>query len=210
MSIIEIQEPPQSERPKRLAVGIDLGTTHSLIAIEIDNKVQVLSDETGELLPSIVRYTKNNAPSVGSDAKNHIGLDSQNTLASIKRLMGRAPCDVKSQGVTLPYRFVDESSSISVLQTVAGNVTPIQVSAQILKKLMERAHKIDQTISNAVITVPAYFDEAQRQATKDAAKLAGINVLRLINEPTAAALAYGLERKALGNCLVFDLGGGDF
>lgn len=210
MAFLKIQPPPLLEQP-RLAVGIDLGTTHSLIAYDKDGTIHVLADESGAvLLPSVVRYLPDHQVVVGNDAKSQIAMDPQNTIASVKRLLGRSPCEVLTTQPTLPYLFVNNEAALSTLQTVAGPVDPIEVSAEILKKLMTLAHQLDPNIHEAVITVPAYFDEGQRQATKEAAHLAGIKVLRLLNEPTAAAVAYGLDKGAQGICLVFDLGGGTF
>ncbi|MFI4938155.1 MAG: Fe-S protein assembly chaperone HscA [Candidatus Berkiellales bacterium] len=206
MAMLQIQAPKEQNIPRR-AVGIDLGTTFSLVACDIDGKIEVLTDEEGQaLLPSVVRYLSS-AVEVGAKAQAHFVHDPQNTIVSVKRLMGRSP---KELPYSLPYHFTDLQSSISMIQTVKGVVNPIDVSAEILKKLMQRVHKIDSQIHEAVITVPAYFDEAQRQATKDAAALAGIKVLRLLNEPTAAAIAYGLDQGAKGYCLIYDLGGGTF
>ncbi len=211
MPFLQIQQPQQSMPKKSIAVGIDLGTTHSLVALEIEGKIKVLPDHSGDvLLPSVVRYLANGEKVVGCDAKACFAQDPQNTITSVKRLMGRCPKDILGLANKLPYCFVNENASHCELKTIAGNVDPIQVSAQILKTLLKRAHDYDDGITEAVITVPAYFDDAQRQATKDAATLAGIKVLRLLNEPTAAAIAYGLDRGAKGHCLVFDLGGGTF
>lgn len=179
----------QEIKSKHLAVGIDLGTTHSLVGLYQEKKVVILSDEKGEkLLPSVVRYVSGNETIVGKRAKQDYAIDPANTFVSAKRYL---PQD-------------------SVLNTCVGRRTPIEALAEILKTLMIRVQRIDANISQAVITVPAYFDEAQRQATKQAAEKAGIEVLRLLNEPTAAAVAYGLDKKAVGTCLVFDLGGGTF
>lgn len=187
MALLTIQSPESTVRAP--AVGIDLGTTHSLVALYQGGTIHVLEDEKGEvLLPSVVRYLPNDEIRVGSEAKSQYALDPQNTIVSAKRLLARE----------------------ATIATCSGPVSPIEVSAEILKTLMKRAHAIDSAIVDAVITVPAYFDEPQRQATKKAAELAGINVLRLLNEPTAAAVAYGLDNGATGTCLVFDLGGGTF
>lgn len=200
--VLEIKEP--EIHAVLQAVGIDLGTTHSLVAYDDGTKVQVLTDDEGEvLLPSSVQYL--------SDQVN-VGLktleSASNTIFSVKRLMGRSPQDILSR-TSFSYPFVNTQSSYIELHTPKGKVTPIEVSAEILKKLMTRVKKIGD-IDRAVITVPAYFDEAQRQATKDAARLAGLQVLRLLNEPTAAAIAYGLDKGTRGYCLIFDLGGGTF
>lgn len=189
MAVLTIQAPSCAPLERAPAVGIDLGTTHSLIALYRHDGIEVLGADNGEvLLPSVVRYCPNNDVIVGSAAKAAFQDDPDNTIVSAKRLLGHLPN----------------------LTTRAGTLSPIDVSAEILKSLMERAHKIDPAIDQAVITVPAYFDETQRQATKKAAELAGIKVLRLLNEPTAAAIAYGLDNAATGTCLVFDLGGGTF
>lgn len=210
MPLLQIQSDLTTQAPKRRAIGIDLGTTHSLVACDIDGKVQVLADESGEvLLPSVVRYHPHGIQ-VGPQAKAHFAKDPQNTILSVKRLMGRSPQEILAQPLQIPYVFADQTSSIIALQTAAGQITPIEVSAQILKTLLKRAQQLDETLNEAVITVPAYFDDAQRQATKDAAQLAGLKVLRLLNEPTAAAIAYGLDQGAQGYCLIFDLGGGTF
>lgn len=209
MAVLQIQ--PASIAPKRRAVGIDLGTTYSLVACDIDGNIQVLKDEQGEvLLPSAVRYLPEKNCAVGRDAKAFFADDPQNTILSVKRMMGRSPKDMIATGLSSPTSYADVNASSILLQTVAGKVSPVEVSAEILHKLMERVHQFDPQIHDAVITVPAYFDEGQRQATKDAARLAGINVLRLLNEPTAAAIAYGLDKGTQGYCLVFDLGGGTF
>jgi molecular chaperone HscA len=208
--MLKIQQ-PTTKSPKRKGIGIDLGTTHSLVAYHHEGSIHVISDEDGHcLIPSAVHFGLNEEVKVGIDAQRHFVQDPENTPLSIKRLMGRSPEDVMLLGHHLPYQFVDTKAKHATLQTRNGVVTPVEISAHILKKLQTMAHGFDNTITDAVITVPAYFDDAQRQATKDAARLAGINVLRLLNEPTAAALAYGLDQKATGNCLVFDLGGGTF
>lgn len=210
MPLLQIQNPKEIKQ-KPLAIGIDLGTTHSLVACDINGQIQVIPDDKGHvLLPSVVRYLPKGDVLVGNEAKAHFAQDPHNTIVSVKRLMGRSPSDVLALPHSLDYQFVDTKASFCELVTIAGKVNPIEVSAQILKKLMKQAHHIDKDIHEAVITVPAYFDDAQRQATKDAARIAGIKVLRLLNEPTAAAIAYGLDRHAQGNCLIFDLGGGTF
>ncbi|MBN9287139.1 MAG: Fe-S protein assembly chaperone HscA [Gammaproteobacteria bacterium 39-13] len=209
MPLLQIQQ-PSTIKPRR-AVGIDLGTTYSLVASEVDGTIQVLSQESGEkLLPSVVQYLATGEVVVGENAKSHLACDPLNTISSIKRLMGRSYQDIQKTALSFPYHFLDKDPQIIELQTVAGPVSPMMVSAHILKKLMVVAQGLDPDIHEAVITVPAYFDDAQRQATKDAARMAGIKVLRLLNEPTAAALAYGLDRGAEGTCLIFDLGGGTF
>ncbi|MBS0286181.1 MAG: Fe-S protein assembly chaperone HscA [Proteobacteria bacterium] len=207
MGVLKIHEPQAKTR--KSAIGIDLGTTHSLVAQEIDGKVVVLEDTHHQaLLPSVVHYSPHEVL-VGNEAKAHFTNAPQDTIVSVKRLMGRCLKDIMASGCTLPYQFIANDSSVCELQTSQGKVNPIQVSAEILKALLKRVPEHDAII-DAVITVPAYFDDAQRQATKDAAKLAGINVLRLLNEPTAAAIAYGLDKNAQGTCLIFDLGGGTF
>lgn len=209
MAVLNIQLPTEltsSLRP--IAVGIDLGTTYSLIACDIKGTIQVLTDEKQQaLLPSVVRYAKEKVL-VGEEARSHFAMDPNNTVMSVKRFMGRSAAEIKARQ-SVPYHFAENTSTLKI-QTAKGEITPIEVSAQILKTLMQRAHAFNSQIHEAVVTVPAYFDEAQRQATKEAARLAGIKVLRLLNEPTAAAIAYGLDKGAQGYCLVFDLGGGTF
>ncbi|MGZ8907369.1 MAG: Fe-S protein assembly chaperone HscA [Methylobacter sp.] len=211
--LLQIAEPGQSTEPEviqRLAVGIDLGTTHSLVATIQDSLPQVITDEKKRaLLPSIVNYSANRTPTVGWEAKALQSKDAENTIASVKRFMGRTLTDV-SYAQNTPYRFVPHEGMIQI-ETSAGTVNPVQVSADILKVLHDRATQyLGGELVGAVITVPAYFDDAQRQATKDAAQIAGINVLRLLNEPTAAAVAYGLDQGAEGIYAVYDLGGGTF
>jgi molecular chaperone HscA len=212
VALIQISEPGQSTAPHehRLAVGIDLGTTNSLVATMRSGVAAVLPDAHGRpLLPSIVRYLKNGKTEVGYAAQARQAEDPKNTIASVKRFMGRGLKDVAHVEST-PYDFVDAPGMVQ-LRTVAGVKSPVEVSAEILKTLRERSElSLGGPISGAVITVPAYFDDAQRQATKDAGKLAGLNVLRLLNEPTAAAIAYGLENAAEGLYAVYDLGGGTF
>ncbi len=209
--LMQIAEPGLSAAPheERLAVGIDLGTTNSLVATVVNGSVEVIADEAGEkLLPSVVRYKKDGMVAVGRDALKDVAEDPENTIASAKRLIGRVLSEVDAKA--LPYRF-EAGSSVIRFATVAGVKTPIEVSSEVLKKLKSRAEmRLDGELVGAVITVPAYFDDAQRQATKDAARLAGLEVLRLLNEPTAAALAYGLDTGAEGLYLVYDLGGGTF
>lgn len=206
MAVLQIHS-PQVVAPRRRAVGIDLGTTHSLVACEIEGKVHFYSDEhNNPLLPSVVRYQDAHQVTVGESAKAHFSQDPQNTLVSVKRFMGRSPKEV----LTAHYKIADLEAPVTQFCTAGGKVTPIEVSAQILKALMQRVQQTEPEITEAVITVPAYFDDAQRQATKDAARLAGIKVLRLINEPTAAAIAYGLDQNTRGYCLIYDLGGGTF
>ena len=212
MALLQIAEPGLSAAPHqhRLAVGIDLGTTNSLVATVRNGISTVLNDIQGcALLPSVVRYEANGSVQVGHAAQAVQSDDPQNTIVSVKRFMGRRLQDVGEVG-NLPYRFVDAPGMLQ-LRTVAGAKSPVEVSAEILKVLRERAElSLGGELVGAVITVPAYFDDAQRQATKDAARLAGLNVLRLLNEPTAAAIAYGLDNAAEGVYAVFDLGGGTF
>ena len=214
MALLQISEPGQSTAPHehRLAVGIDLGTTNSLVATVRSGLPDTLADEGGQhLLPSVVRYRQNSPPDVGEAAMTAAADDPLNTIASIKRLMGRGMADVKQFGNLLPYEFGSVDSGMPRIRTVAGDITPVEVSSEILKTLKQRAEStLGGSLVGAVITVPAYFDDAQRQATKDAARLAGLNVLRLLNEPTAAAVAYGLDRAAEGVFAVYDLGGGTF
>ncbi|TSE35846.1 Fe-S protein assembly chaperone HscA [Tepidimonas charontis] len=218
MALLQISEPGQTPDPhqRRIAVGIDLGTTHSLVAAVRHGVAECLPDAQGRvILPSVVRYLPpGSRPSrqVGFDALAAQVDDPANTISSVKRLMGRSLADIQAQGVAarLPYP-VHEGPGGVVVRTVAGDKTPVEVSAEILATLRQRAEEtFDAELYGAVITVPAYFDDAQRQATKDAARLAGIEVLRLLNEPTAAAIAYGLDNAAEGLYLVYDLGGGTF
>lgn len=213
MVLLQIAEPGQSPQPhqRRLAVGIDLGTTNSLVAAVRSGASAPLADEQGRvILPSAVRYHADRVE-VGRAAKAAAATDPLNTVLSIKRLMGRGVSDVKQLGDQLPYRFVEGESHMPFIETVQGAKSPVEVSADILKVLRQRAEAaLGGELVGAVITVPAYFDEAQRQATKDAARLAGLNVLRLLNEPTAAAVAYGLDQHAEGVVAIYDLGGGTF
>ncbi len=212
MALLQISEPGQSPDPhqRRIAVGIDLGTTHSLVATVKGGIAAAIPDEEGRaLLPSIVRYFADGRVAVGYEAREAQADDPANTVVSVKRFMGRGVADVAKYGA-LPYRFVDAPGMVAI-ETQAGRRSPVQVSAEILKTLRDRAERaLDGEIFGAVVTVPAYFDDAQRQATKDAARLAGLNVLRLLNEPTAAAIAYGLDHASEGTFAVFDLGGGTF
>ena len=216
MALLQISEPGQSLDPhqRRIAVGIDLGTTHSLVAAVRHGLAECLPDLQGRvLLPSVVRYTDpssgGSGRQVGHDALAAQLQDPSNTIASVKRLMGRTRAQV-ADVERLSYRVVDEQG-MAVIETVAGRKTPMEVSAEVLATLRFRAEdSFDDELFGAVITVPAYFDDAQRQATKDAAQLAGIEVLRLINEPTAAAIAYGLDHATEGVYAVYDLGGGTF
>jgi len=215
MALLQISEPGQSTKPheRRLAIGIDLGTTNSLVATVRSGEADTLADDANEhLLPSVVRYLDaDSAPVVGRQAKLHAVTDPLNTISSIKRLMGRAVDEIKHLGSQLPYDFVDAESHVPRIKTVAGEKSPVEISAAILTALKTRAEQsLGDELTGVVITVPAYFDDAQRQATKDAGKLAGLNVLRLLNEPTAAAVAYGLDKKAEGIIAVYDLGGGTF
>ncbi|MGB2115304.1 MAG: Fe-S protein assembly chaperone HscA [Porticoccaceae bacterium] len=220
MALLQISEPGQSPQPhqRKHAVGIDLGTTNSLVATIRSGSADILPDEQGRnLLPSVVHYEAEGVSCVGYEAAEHSSSDPLNTLLSIKRLMGRGLEDVKRLGTGLPYDFAADEGGMPKIKTAHGPVSPIQVSAEILRKLAGRAElAFDGMLDGAVITVPAYFDEAQRQATKDAATLAGIKVLRLLNEPTAAAIAYGLDAEEAEDenaqrlIAVYDLGGGTF
>ena len=212
MALLQISEPGQSPDPhqRRVAVGIDLGTTHSLVAAVRSGVAECLPDGEGRvILPSVVRYLENGGRQIGSDAQAAQAEDPENTIASVKRFMGRGLADIANRE-KLPYRFVDKPGMVA-LHTRVGEKSPVEISAEILVTLRYRAEDtFNADLYGAVITVPAYFDEAQRQATKDAAQLAGINVLRLINEPTAAAIAYGLDNASEGIYAVYDLGGGTF
>lgn len=212
MALLQISEPDASPAPhqRRLAVGIDLGTTNSLVATVRHGIPVVLPDHEGRpLLPSIVRYCDRDQVSVGHPAQAEQAKDPQNTIVSVKRFMGRGLADL-SDDRRFPYRFIDAPGMLK-LGTRAGVKSPVEVSAEILRVLRERAQaSLGGDLAGAVVTVPAYFDDAQRQATKDAATLAGLNVLRLLNEPTAAAIAYGLDNAAEGTYAVYDLGGGTF
>ncbi len=213
MALLQIAEPGQSPQPhqRRLAVGIDLGTTNSLVAALRSGITAPLADAEGRLiLPSAVRYHADRIE-VGHAARQAAASDPLNTIVSVKRLMGRGLGDVKQLGGQLPYRFSEGESQMPFIETVQGAKSPVEISAEILRALRERAEAtLGGDLVGAVITVPAYFDDAQRQATKDAARLAGLNVLRLLNEPTAAAVAYGLDRQAEGVVAIYDLGGGTF
>jgi molecular chaperone HscA len=214
MALLQIAEPGQSTAPHehRLAAGIDLGTTNSLVASVRSGSAKVLPDSDGSrLLPSVVRYLPDGSCEVGARAIEHASSDPLNTVSSVKRFMGRGVEDVKGLGSSLPYVFVAGESGMPLISTVAGNRSPVQVSGEILTVLKQRAEvTLAGELIGVVITVPAYFDDAQRQATKDAGRLAGLNVLRLLNEPTAAAVAYGLDRGADGTVVIYDLGGGTF
>ncbi|WP_374475325.1 Fe-S protein assembly chaperone HscA [Zoogloea sp.] len=212
MALLQISEPGMSTAPHqhRLAVGIDLGTTNSLVATVRNGVALCLQDDDGKvLLPSVVHYLADGQIVVGRKAQSAQAVDPRNTIVSVKRFMGRGLKDV-SHVETMPYDFVDAEGMVR-LRTVQGVKSPVQVSSEILKDLRVRAERsLGGELTGAVITVPAYFDDAQRQATKDAARLAGLNVLRLLNEPTAAAIAYGLENASEGTYAVYDLGGGTF
>ncbi|MCK9283802.1 MAG: Fe-S protein assembly chaperone HscA [Rhodocyclaceae bacterium] len=212
MALLQIAEPGQSTAPHehRLAVGIDLGTTNSLVATVKSGMSVVLSDDQGRsLLPSVVQYGHDGTHEVGFNAQSRQAEDPKNTIVSVKRFMGRSLADI-AHVETMPYDFIETEGMIK-LRTAQGVKSPVEVSADILRVLRERAEAaLGGTLTGAVVTVPAYFDDAQRQATKDAARLAGLNVLRLLNEPTAAAIAYGLDNSAEGVYAVYDLGGGTF
>jgi molecular chaperone HscA len=212
MALLQISEPGQAPDPhqRRIAIGIDLGTTHSLVASVRNGVAECLPDELGHvILPSAVRYLANGGRQIGVEAFNAQSQDPQNTIVSVKRLMGRGLHDI-TNAMQLPYQLIQREGMVGI-QTVLGEKSPVEVSAEILATLRYRAEDtFGEDIYGAVITVPAYFDDAQRQATKDAAQLAGIEVLRLINEPTAAAIAYGLDNASEGIYAVYDLGGGTF
>lgn len=214
MSLIQIAEPGMSTAPHahRLAAGIDLGTTNSLVASVRSGVPEPLADESGHyILPSVVRYRADGDPIVGIAAKEAAVDDPLNTLASIKRLMGRNATDLKTLAGHVPYHFAAGETGVPRILTTAGEVTAVEVSAEILRTLRGRAEAaLGGELAGVVITVPAYFDDAQRQATKDAARLAGLHVFRLLNEPTAAAVAYGLDQGGEGLIAVYDLGGGTF
>ena len=217
MALLQISEPGQTPNPheRRIAVGIDLGTTHSLVAAVRSGVAECLPDAEGRvILPSVVRYLTDNKRQIGFEALANVAVDPQNTIASVKRLMGRGLSDIAHRE-KLPYKFTGSPAETSTgmvnLDTIGGVKSPVEVSAEILATLRYRAEDtFNDDLFGAVITVPAYFDDAQRQATKDAAQLAGINVMRLINEPTAAAIAYGLDNASEGIYAIYDLGGGTF
>lgn len=213
MVLLQIAEPGQTPQPhqRRLAVGIDLGTTNSLVAAVRSGVAAPLADAEGRLiLPSAVRYLADRVE-VGESVRRGASADPLNSIISVKRLMGRGLEDVKQLGGQLPYRFTQGESHMPFIETVQGPKSPVEVSAEILRSLRQRAEAtLGGELVGAVITVPAYFDDAQRQATKDAARLAGLHVLRLLNEPTAAAVAYGLDKNAEGVAAIYDLGGGTF
>ncbi|MFO7603014.1 MAG: Fe-S protein assembly chaperone HscA [Gammaproteobacteria bacterium] len=214
MALLQISEPGMSTNPHqhRLAVGIDLGTTNSLVASVRSGQAETLADSSGQhLLPSVVRYDSDGVKQVGSAARAAAAQDPLNTISSVKRFMGRCLDDIKTKETRLPYEFVTTNSSVPRIQTLAGSVSAVEVSSEILNVLRQRAEAtLGGELQGAVITVPAYFDDAQRQATKDAARLAGLKVLRLLNEPTAAAVAYGLDQGSEGVIAIYDLGGGTF
>ena len=214
MALLQISEPGQSPLPhqKKYAIGIDLGTTNSLVSIVRGGMAKTLADEQGRhLLPSVVHYCKEGMRTVGHEAAAKTLSDPLNTLSSVKRLLGRGSGELKTLGNEMPYDFEVDGIGMAKIKTAVGLVSPVEASAEILRSLVSRAESnTGSSIDGAVITVPAYFDEAQRQATKDCATLAGVKVLRLLNEPTAAAIAYGLENSNEGIIVVFDLGGGTF
>ncbi len=213
MALLQIAEPGQSSAPHehKLAAGIDLGTTNSLVASVRSGDATTLNDEQGRsILPSVVNYSAESTV-VGYDAKAKAEFEPENTIISVKRLIGRSLKDIQSRYPSLPYRFKESDNGLPILQTAQGDKNPIEVSADILKALGKRAEEtLGGELAGVVITVPAYFDDAQRAGTKDAAKLAGLHVLRLLNEPTAAAIAYGLDSGQEGVIAVYDLGGGTF
>ncbi len=213
MALLQISEPGQSSAPHehRLAAGIDLGTTNSLVASVLSGTAKPLVDEQNEsILPSVVYYGSNTTL-VGGKAREHAQSDPAQTVISAKRLIGRSLSDIQTRYPSLPYRFIESENGLPLIETYQGNVNPIQVSSEILKRLGKRAEEtLGGELTGVVITVPAYFDDAQRAGTKDAATLAGLNVLRLLNEPTAAAIAYGLDSAQEGVIAVYDLGGGTF
>jgi len=213
MALLQIAEPGQSSAPHehKLAAGIDLGTTNSLVASVRSGDAATLQDEQGQsILPSVVNYS-GEKPEVGYSAKEKAETDPANTIISVKRLLGRSLEDIQARYPSLPYQFKASDNGLPVLHTASGDKNPIEVSAEILKTLGQRAEKtLGGELAGVVITVPAYFDDAQRAGTKDAAKLAGLHVLRLLNEPTAAAIAYGLDSGQEGVIAVYDLGGGTF
>ena len=218
MTLLEIHEPGQTPQPheaRHSAVGIDLGTTNSLVAVAHDNRPEVLRDGKGgsALVPSVVAYLADGPVLVGEEAKAHLLTDPDRVVSSVKRLMGRGVEDMKALAGTLPFDAEPSPDGVGMIRVnIAGrSLTPVEISAVILADLKGRGERaLGHDVTNAVVTVPAYFDDAARAATKDAAKLAGLDVLRLVNEPTAAALAYGLDRAAEGLFAVYDLGGGTF
>lgn len=213
MALLQIAEPGQSSAPHehKLAAGIDLGTTNSLVASVRSGDAKTLTDDQGRsILPSVVNYAQDTAL-VGYEAKAKAEQEPENTIISVKRLIGRSLKDIQARYPSLPYQFKESDNGLPILQTAQGDKNPIEVSADILKSLGKRAEQtLGGELAGVVITVPAYFDDAQRAGTKDAAKLAGLHVLRLLNEPTAAAIAYGLDSGQEGVIAVYDLGGGTF
>ena len=212
---MQISEPglsSESAISKKLALGIDLGTTNSLIAFKNGKKVSLIGDENGDaLIPSVVHFPENGSVIVGENAKNKLNIDPLNTVSSVKRLIGRGKKDLLNKSNFFPYKFDLSDDRFLKVETRKGIFSPVEISSEILKFLNKRALEfLKRDIDGVVITVPAYFDEAQRQATKDSATLAGMNVLRLLNEPTAAAIAYGLDLQEEGTVAVYDLGGGTF
>ena len=215
MVLMQISEPglsSESAISKKLALGIDLGTTNSLIAFKNDKKVSLIGDENGDaLIPSVVHFPENGSVIVGENAKNKLNIDPLNTVSSVKRLIGRGKKDLLNKSNFFPYKFDLSDDRFLKVETRKGIFSPVEISSEILKFLNKRALEfLKRDIDGVVITVPAYFDEAQRQATKDSATLAGMKVLRLLNEPTAAAIAYGLDLQEEGTVAVYDLGGGTF
>ena len=215
MVLMQISEPglsSESAISKKLALGIDLGTTNSLIAFKNGKKVSLIGDETGDtLIPSVVHFPENGSVIVGENAKNKLNIDPLNTVSSVKRLIGRGKKDLLNKSNFFPYKFDLSDDRFLKVETRKGIFSPVEISSEILKFLNKRALEfLKRDIDGVVITVPAYFDEAQRQATKDSATLAGMKVLRLLNEPTAAAIAYGLDLQEEGTVAVYDLGGGTF
>ena len=215
MVLMQISEPglsSESAISKKLALGIDLGTTNSLIAFKNGKKVSLIGDETGDtLIPSVVYFPENGSVIVGENAKNKLNIDPLNTISSVKRLIGRGKKDLLNKSNFFPYKFDLSDDRFLKVETRKGIFSPVEISSEILKFLNKRALEfLKRDVDGVVITVPAYFDEAQRQATKDSATLAGMKVLRLLNEPTAAAIAYGLDLQEEGTVAVYDLGGGTF
>ncbi|MFT4994404.1 MAG: molecular chaperone HscA, partial [Paraglaciecola sp.] len=213
MALLQIAEPGQSTVPhqRKLAVGIDLGTTNSLVASVRSGQAETLPDDNGRhLLPSVVCYQRDQVV-VGEQAKENASQDPANTIVSVKRFLGRSLQDIRASYPHLPYEFNAAQANSPLINVASGSVNPVQISAEILSSLRIRAEQsLGDELSGAVVTVPAYFDDAQRQGTKDAAQLAGLKVLRLLNEPTAAAVAYGLDSGQEGVIAVYDLGGGTF
>jgi len=211
MALLQISEPGMSAAPhqRRLAAGIDLGTTHSLVATVRSGQAQTLPDSDGRhLLPSVVHYQPQ-GHRVGFEARSNAVNDPANTISSVKRMMGRSLADIQARYPHLPYQLQASENGLPMIATAAGLLNPVRISADILKALAARATEaLAGELDGVVITVPAYFDDAQRQGTKDAARLAGLHVLRLLNEPTAAAIAYGLDSGKEGVIAVYELGGG--